>query len=255
MGERSTSDDEIKPITITVPAAGQSYQPGARLLAVLAYPPLSETDSRWRRAERALGRLMWAGRAQDEAGALDALETVIPSHLLVSEDEMLREDKALRRQLDLRMGAAHVAIPYFRAAAQLHSGRTRTLDGWIGHLHEQEAERVETLARRGITVEARFPENRDNFETRVVRGSLPVIHLAVAIALAIDASQKAYRGLPEAQAEGLPVDVAGPQISIGDILVRPDLARAIIADAVELESFLPILNQRKPSPIVQLRCE
>ena len=225
------------------------------MLAVLAHPPLSETDARWRRAERALGRLMWAGRAQDDAGALDALETVIPSHLLVSEAEMLKADKALRRQLDLVMGAAHVAVPYFRAAAQQRARRSRTLDGWIGHLHEQEAERVETLAGRGITVEARFPESRENFETRVVRGNLPVIHLAVAVALAIDSSQKAFRGLPKAETEDLPVDVAGPQISIGDILVRPDLARAIIADAVELESFLPILNQRKPSPIVQLRCE
>jgi hypothetical protein len=196
----------------------------------------------------------------DTAAPLDAPETVVPSHLLLPEAKMKKGHKALRRALDERMAAAHIGIPFLRDAARAHVGnsparRAKTVDGWIVQTLAQEARRLEQITELGTSVSPRFrPEDVGNFETRVVRRSLPVIHLAVAVALAIDASQKSLRARP-GEADGMPADVGGPQISIGDILVRPELAHSIIAQAAEIEALLPHMARLKPKLVVQIRCE
>lgn len=244
-------------ISIVMPLEEPTYRLGVRLLAVLAYPPKSEHDTRWMQAERALGHIYCMAHLANAAGWLEKPQLVVPNFLTLTSAKARSEDRRIAIQLGHRMGAAHMAVPYFQEAAASPSTSPRlrnskSIDSNIMRTIEQEQDRREVLNIASTKGTRRFPEQADNFDARVLRPSLPVLHLAVATALAIDRSQKALAKLHTKATVNVPNDVAGPQLSAADIMNDPMLARMIIEEATHLESFLPRLSVLKPKSIVRL---
>ena len=68
--------------TITIPANGPVYLQGARLLAVLAYPPSSPSDQKWRQAELALCRSVLLAQQQIDPTWATREQRIVPEHLL-----------------------------------------------------------------------------------------------------------------------------------------------------------------------------
>jgi len=246
-------------VVIDVPMDGPSYLPGARLLAVLADPPIRTGQMGWRQTERALCRLYLAAQHGLDERRAETAQFVVPNHLTMSLAEAEERAAKARKRHDERMGAAHVMVPFLRAIQQgsVDGRRARrlTADGEIARTIDSEAERRETLAKLGVVEPRRFPESTDNFDVRVLRASLPVIHLAVAVGIVIDQSQKILSRRSEAEQAGRPQDVGGPQIGFADILMHPEYAAWIIREAEALEPLLPLLPKLKPKPgsIVRLR--
>ena len=248
-------------LTITIPGNGPDYLPGARLLAVLAYPPSSLTDQEWRQAELALCRSVLLAQHQIDPDWENQLQWIIPKHVPVSATDVTKKLKQIQTLHGHRLGAAHVAIPFFRQALRIAGGapaeihRASTIDARIHSTINQEADREEWLAERGIDFKSRFPPD-DNFEHRVFRPSLPVLHIAVAVAVAIDRSQKALRAQPIEIQDGFYRDMGGPQVNAADFLTNPDLARRVVGIAEEYERLIPHLPKPRRMPdIVTLRLE
>jgi hypothetical protein len=262
--QRQCRDTREPVVVITVPTGGPPYLPGARLLAVLAQPPLRDGDIGWKRIERALGRLcIEAAQFHDPQGA-ELPRTTILSHAMLALTEANRTDKQTRKVLDARMAAAHVVIGLIRrsgmltgAAPYTHRGRP-TIDPEIQRTIDAEADREDWPRAQGQVVRPRFDRTTDNFDNRVLRPSLPVIHLAMAAAMAIDRSQRLGARLPPEQAANLPRDIGGRQISIADILVCPELSRGIITEAQAFELLVaqpPLPQPRRGVPRVSLQLE
>lgn len=249
-----------KIISVLMPLAEPTYRLGIRLLAVLAYPPQSEQDTRWKQAERALGYIYCMAHLANDAGWLERPQLVVPNFLTLTPTEARKEDRRVEVQLAHRMGAAHVAVSYFQEAVTNHSPsprlrKTKSIDSTIMRTIEQEQVRRQDLAIDAGKGEKRFPEQADNFDARVLRKSLPVLHLAVATALAIDRSQKALAKLPTNITGDVAADVGGPQLTAADIMKYPKLARMILEEANSLESILPRLSVLKPKSIIRFVLE
>jgi hypothetical protein len=246
-------------VVIDVPMNGPSYLPGARLLAVLADPPIRAGQMGWRQTERALCRLYLAAKHGLDERWAETPQLVVPNHLTMSLAEAEKRAAKARKRHDERMGAAHVMVPFLRAAQQgsFDSDRTRrlTADQEITRTIHQEADRREALVKQGVVEPPRFSESIDNFEVRVLRASLPVIHLAVAIGIAIDRSQKILSGRSETEQAKWQHDLGGRQIGFADIMMHPEYVAWIIREAEALEPLLPLLPKLKPKPesIVRLR--
>jgi hypothetical protein len=140
---------------------------------------------------------------------------------------------------------------------QQHRPQPR-IDQEIQRTLEAELTREEWLAKLELVEPPRFDRTVDNFDNRALRQSLSVIPIAVAVAMAIQRSQRAAARLPDGEAAHLPRDIGGPQISVADFLVHPELAIGAVAEARELEEVMshpPVPQPRRGIPKVQLRLE
>ena len=247
--------------TITVPNNPPSYLPGARLLAILAYPPSSSSDQKWRQAELALCRSVLLAQQQIDPTWATQGHWIIPEHLLFPATDITKKLEKIQALHGHRLGAAHVAIPFFQQALRIAGGnpaetrRASTIDSRIQRTIDQEADREDWLTEQGVSIKSRFPKDDHNFEHRVFRPSLPVLHIAVAVAVAIDQSQKALRVEPSAIQGEFYRDMGGPQINVADFLTNPVLARHVIALAEEYERLTPLLPKLRLPHIVSLRLE
>jgi hypothetical protein len=157
------------------------------------------------------------------------------------------------------MAAAHVVIRFLQMAEReglsSRRGHRLTIDAEIHRTILWEQARVDWLRSLGMDQPARFPRLINNFENRVVRPSLPVIHIAIAVADAIDRSQKASRDLCDADRAGLRSDFGGPQMSIANILRSQVIALWIIRESQRYEDLVMSLPKRtlKPKAMVRLR--
>lgn len=248
-------------IEITIPSGGPNYLPGARLLAILAYPPTSARDHRWHTAERALCRHALHNRQLDNPQWADHEQWIVPAHMTMPLVDMRRELERVKRQHNDRLGAAHVAVPYFQEALSRQSGalpsrrRDITLDARIKRTNDQEADLEEWWTAQGANFKRRFPTDAHNFEHRVLRPSLPVLHLAVALAVMIDWSQKFLREQENVFAEPERIGPGGAQLLFGDMLTAPEFARAIVGNAIGYEDLLPHLPKPRIRGFVKLRLE
>lgn len=246
---------------VTIPQPCPSYLPGARLLAVLAFPPASATDPKWRAAELALCRTVLMAQQQVDPTWSSHERLIIPDHAFASTTDIERKLAEIQQRLGHRLGAAHVAMRFFIEAHRRHSGalpakhRVPTIEAESVRTVGQEAHRVSWLSEQGINVEPRFPGDTHNFSTRVLRPSFPVLHLAVTLAVTIDQSQKAARANPRL-AEGIARgDFGGPQLNIADFILNPDLAVSVMRLAEENEELVPFLPKLRITRIVKIRLE
>jgi hypothetical protein len=260
-------------IVATVNRTLPTYARGSALLAVLAIPPEKAEDRFTRELWRAYGRIVLAVGEQDVPGWGEGPQQVIPSHLAMDLGHAQKLCAGAKRKLDDRLGAAHCAAPHFQYAerqATANHGTGQPRHGKPGiaasalRVIEQEAERVEVLPEHGVTVPARFPAIAGNFETRVLRPSRPVLHLAFAMAQAIERSARELASMPREVRETYRRDVNGrdgtirEQIDMGDVLVGPYLQDWIVAQAERLEDLLPFMPTKQDSrsgrsPVVRVR--
>lgn len=191
---------------------------------------------------------------------LDQPSLLATRHLLMSQ---ARAHKLLRqclKQLEHRLGAAHVLLPFFRRAELIAAGsapmhRQRpTVDDTILHTLEQEEARQERGATLGVAVPQRFERSAGNFETRNLRASLPVAHIAMAAAMVIQQSQDLFQQRPELVREEMLRSLDGPQVDVGDFLINRFIGEAVVARALALEALLPHLERPRipPGRIVRL---
>jgi hypothetical protein len=209
------------------------YEAGAIFLAVLAYPE-SEDEAR--------GGLIFslcnlALRAQfplasPEAGSEQSLK---PIYVLRPEPLIRKDLRTFDRRLRDRLVAADMAIALLQRAtgllpSQLPKG-LRTLS--LNELSTWVARKLpESQIKGGVREQA-------NTETRVWRASLPVIHLAAALAIFNQAYDRQGHG------EVRPVD----------ILNQPELVEWIIAEAERLAEIIEKTGAlgTKAVPLIRIR--
>src|ERR1700733_11118244 len=157
------------PRTLVLDAKKQSlFECGAALLALLAFPSSADAEH----AEIVTSLCSDHLRAKfKEAGNPE--ELVKAKYAFRDEGTIKKDLKKLDRLVRDRMAAAHVAIAFLQNAI----GQRPNLPRDVKRLSlNQLSEFAMRQAKQSI------PEN---FETRVWRASLPVIHLAAAVAVAI----------------------------------------------------------------------
>ena len=245
-------------LTVTLPDEGPPFLRGAALLALLAVPPIQAADSQTLNAWRAWGRV-----AVDLLEGLDPTWSARPQPIppLVMTMNLPAATNAVDRMqhaLEKRMGAA-AAYGQLRRAAEPDTGRHReetTLNGAAVRVIDSEAMRRQVLANHGHEVPARFPQDSRNFETRVMRESLPILCLAWAVADAIALSVETLAAATPAEQSSYGHDVNGrdgqvrPQISFADILANAAVQDWVIRRAVHMQGSvlpnLPAKSRQRP---------
>jgi hypothetical protein len=195
-------------------ANNEIYECGAALVSVLVLPSKSDT-----RARSNLEASLCAEYLRDQYFNKDKENTPIlvkPKYAFRAEADIRRDRKTLGRRLRDRMFAAHMAIALLQNAIghkpKLPKGVRRL------SLNELAAEAADKLDQA----------DAGNVESRIWRPSVPVIHLAAAVAVAINNGER--KGLP--------------RTSIGDIVHDRKLIEEIVRDAAIYESI--IINSKLP---------
>lgn len=249
-------------IFIRMPPAAPAYWLGARVMAVLAFPPAPGKPSTWRDAEAMFGRGLMLHLMANDPDWGEREQLLVPRHALLGADRYaLLKSQAFEKRFHDRMGAAHVAWPLFEEADRIANGQPRLrrrsvgIDQRIKRTQGQEYDRRDILQTLGISAEPRFQMEPSNFDNRVLRASLPVLHIAVALASMIDESQRKIRNLPQYEQDTFPIDASGPQIGFLHLLAQPALAQGVIDYAQFLEVLLPHLSKLRlpPQKVVRLR--
>jgi hypothetical protein len=186
---------------------------------------------------------------------------IVPEHLLFPATDLNKKLKWIQHLHGHRLGAAHVASPFFLQALRIADGapaesrRASTIDASIHSTIAQEDKREDWLTDKKINFKSRFPKDDHNFEHRVFRPSLPVLPISVALAAEIDESQEELRARPMEVQARFYRDMGGPQIDGIDFLTYPDLARRVILRAEKLERLIPYLPKPEIKYSVNLRFE
>jgi len=183
------------------------YICGAILVTLLAFPEGSEET------RAAFHASLCAKYLRDRyLGSEDENIPILmtPLYALRPEKDVQRDLKTLERRLRDRMIAAHVAIAFLRKAAgatpKLPPGITRLSVNQLTHYVSSMAGQTE----------------QNNTESRIWRPSLPVIHLAAAVVIAINDGARN----------------SSAKTSVGDILHSRALIEEIVRNAQDYEDLI-----------------
>jgi hypothetical protein len=181
------------------------FECGAALLALLAFPSATDTERTEIEASLCARHLRATFK---ESGNPDEL---VKAKYAFRDEELIKTDlKVLDRLVRDRMVAAEVAIPFLQKAVghppRLPSGVKRLS---INQLSEYLMGRAEQS----------IPEN---FKSRVWAPSVPVIHIAAAVAVAINERER--RG--------------EMKTSYGNIIADSDLLFDVLTNAIEFENII-----------------
>jgi hypothetical protein len=208
--------------TLVLDAKKQSlFECGAALLALLAFP--SSTDAQ--HADIAASLCSAHLRAKfKEAGNPE--ELVKAKYAFRDEGTIKKDLKKLDRLVRDRMAAAHVAIAFLQNA--------------IGHRPNlpRDVKRLSLNQLSEFTMRQAKQSIPENFEARVWRASLPVIHLAAAVAVAISDRER----------------MGEERTSYGNIITDVEFLSVVLRYTIEHEiiiknSKLPI----KPEKLVSIQ--
>ncbi len=158
------------PPALILDACNQTlFECGSALLALLAFPSLPDEE----RAEIAASLCASHLRAMFEDSG-DPNELVKAKYAFRDVQTIGRDLKTIDRRVRDRMVAAKVAIAF--------------LQGALGHRPNlpSSVKRVSLNQLAELVMKEADQSDSENFETRVWRASLPVIHLAAAVAVAIN---------------------------------------------------------------------
>lgn len=155
------------------------YECGAILLAVLAFPSPNEMQRRLRYHQALCGHALHTLMRSDSwAWSPQRLK---PGYLRLSDAEAAAAFKTTERRLRDRLMAAHIAMAFAKeAAGLLPSDPVRRLS-----LNTEAVRLVETMS-RGL----KGPSDPHDAERRIWRPSLPVIHIACAVAHLCDEAER-----------------------------------------------------------------
>jgi hypothetical protein len=148
------------------------YEAGAILVTLLAYPGVSDTCATRGRVHRMLCAGSLLARRETDPEWAAAPQRIKPNYAFVSEQAIERNLRTLERRLRDRMAAARMVIPFLLEA---QTGLEPELPPDVKRLSlNQLAELV--LSDVGQS-------ESQNVKNRIWRPSVPVIHLAAAIAV------------------------------------------------------------------------
>jgi hypothetical protein len=239
---------------------------GAALLSATARPPARADDPRTLETFRAFGRLT----AEAVVGWRPALARTSlrwPADALMMPLERARRiEKTYSRKLEERMGASAAFAPFLLSALasflgeELRSGAPPTVDRCVGQAIEAELQRIEVFEALGSTMRPHFTCSPENFEQRVLRESLPVIHLCVAVATATTRSFEMLAEWPRSRTRGLPhgVDMrtGKPRAYFGwnEFLFHKESQDFILECAEVLEPVVADARLKSRRGLVRVRC-
>jgi len=207
--------------------SNEVYECGAALIALLALPEEKFSD---RRAELhgALCALALHAMAQSDDTWRWTPQKVKPGYLLISPSEVARADRQCRRQLHHRMVAARMAMPLLREASE---GKVPTLPKGMNRLS------INELA--GLVAEDVGQEDTHNIEARVWRPSLPVVHIAAAVAVTINEAERASGHVP----------------NFGDFMLNKEWISRVVVASQEFDALFNRSTRvrRNAATVVQLR--
>ncbi len=189
------------------------YEPGSILLSLLAYPETSVSVEALGAVQRVLCHLALKARASEDTSWAIQPQVIKPLYAFVEAKEIDVALRQFKRRLRDRMIAARMGIAYLKEVDSIKTGQTLVLP--------RSVERLTLNQLSELVLDDLESEEPGNVETRVWRPSLPVIHLASAIAILIDqVKQQTDR-----------------DISYFDFLANPDLARSAVEVANKYQAM------------------
>jgi hypothetical protein len=238
---------------------------GAAILALLTAPPRRANDETTLLAQRRWCRVLvdtasqddgdWGARVQHGAAAdmawpLQDAQRALPG-FISKVNRRLATAHAIRRHLAAAdapvapEGQRHRRVPSIVREALLTVQDDAAL-----------RERLETA---GLAASRDLPEDVDNFKTRVLRESLPVVHIAFAYAQIHGVTQQHLRGQPPDVRARHGMDL--PELSdtyvfqgmLGSLLTSGEFQDALLAKAEALEALLPRMRKPRVGHVVRVR--
>lgn len=189
------------------------YEPGSILLSLLAYPESDVSEGTLGAVQRVLCHLVLKARAAEDPNWAIHPQVIKPLYAFVEAKEIDVALRQFKRRLRDRMIAARMGIAYLKEVDSIKTGQTLVLPRSIDRLSLNQLSE--------LVLDDLESEDSGNVETRVWRPSLPVIHLASAIAILIDqVKQQTDR-----------------DISFLDFLANPDLARSAVEVANKYQAM------------------
>jgi hypothetical protein len=206
----------------------EAYECGATLLSLLAHPTTKSDERERAEFHRAL---CWAA-----LGAVSAAnpnwanmpQRIKPCYLMVDVKVAERWLERGQKLLGQRLIAARMAMPFLQRA---QTGTPPRPPRGVPRLS------LNTMA--GLVLEDAGMSNPHNLEARIFRPSRPVIHVAAALAVAIDGIEKHE----------------GRKASTWDFLFNADLIRWVVEAAANYEALLPELDGFHVAPEQVIRIQ
>lgn len=189
------------------------YESGAVLFAFLAFPGTDEGIERGE-AQVALCSLALHAMAQKDPASIWVPQLIKPGHLMFPKRNLDRIMRTFDRRLQDRLVAAAIAIPLLQEA-EAGTAAFAAPEGVTRLSISQLANSALKLSNEGSPV---------NVQSRVWAPSLPVIHLAIATAVAISQAQRSG-------AEGLDVHV---------LCCSPNFVRFVVQEAERYEALFAL---------------
>ena len=226
------------------------YARGAAMLATLAAPPTRQDDNQTLTTYLAYCRIALADyQVAVPEDFTDAL--LLPAtHLTMSLAQAGGVVERAARLIDHRLGAAHVMVPTLRGLAAGSAKQRRDNKPLVAYAQDVIARDEDVgLGRR------RFEQDPKNFLKRILRPSLPVLPLALALQDILHESTARIRSLAKADQQALryPQLRGAPQYDWSDILYRADLQDEWEGRAMRYEPLVRKLKVPRIRSVVRFR--
>lgn len=189
------------------------YEPGAILLSLLVYPEPDVSEATLGGLQRVLCHLTLKARALENSNWAISPQEIKPIYAFVEAKEVDTALRQFKRRLRDRMIAARMGIAFLKEVDSIKTGQALVLPRSI--------ERLTLNQLSELALDDLESDDSGNVETRIWRPSLPVIHLASAIAVLIDQAKQQ----------------SGRDISFADFMANPDLARSAIEVANKYQAM------------------
>jgi hypothetical protein len=258
-----SGNDLVVSIARSLPVAMR----GAAVLAVLTAPPRQAHDPKILLAYRRWCRGLLYLAEQEVQGWEDQPQHIAPADLAWQLPDAERKLRQMLRDIERRLGAAYAARRFLQAAESAAiggSGKRRTrlsIEAEIIRTNLAEDELRRRLATLKVEPLPSLPADPDNFETRALRPSLPVLHLAYAYSELREHIQRELAGRPleVRQQHGLILPGADDSYiyegALGNLVTSGAFQESLLDRAERLEVLLPFMPKLRPMRVVRVRLE
>jgi hypothetical protein len=239
-------------LLVTIPRGIPMDLRGAALLAVTAQPPTCADDPETLKVFQAIGRLGADVHLRNEPSLRRQMLPYPADVQMTSLTDARRIQKQVMRKIGQRKAAADALAPAIDPAWKIFNGErvagqtTMTTRGLVRRYLRAEHDRLEKYKKIGEPLESCFALDEVNFETRVLRPSLPVMHLGIALSWAVlwatgqirGASEEIHRSFSYEMREG----VFLPKFGFMDLYFTKEVQDFILTSAEHFESLVPLMQ-------------
>lgn len=179
----------------------ESYECGMILLTILAYPE-PNTDMQKENLHASLCHLYLRAEFEEEPEWRNTPQSIKPLYAFRTEKQVSKDLRQLQRRLRDRMIAARIAMPFLQ---EVNIGKLPVLPKPVA--------RLSLNGMCSLVLDDAGHSDPENVETRIWRKSIPVIHLAAAVAILKDQLDK----------------MSDKEVSIYDLVLNPSAVEWIIS--------------------------